>query len=77
MDPAPDARRVAIASAGHATENRLTAAVPRLTPRSAGAVADTELLRVARTDIAPVAAVRRGLAGRIRAMLGRHEPPAA
>lgn len=49
----------------------MTVAVPRLVPRSAGAVADTELLRVARTDIAPVADARTGLPGRIRALLGR------
>ena len=31
----------------------VTESITRLTPRSAGAIADTELLRVARTDIAP------------------------
>jgi len=50
----------------------VTETSPRLTPRSAGAIADTELLRVARTDIAPpepVAGV--SLADRIRAALLR------
>jgi hypothetical protein len=49
---------------------------PRLAPRSAGAIADTELLRVARTDIAgdeadgPVS-----LADRIRSFLVRFARP--
>lgn len=50
----------------------MTESTTRLTPRSAGAIADTELLRVARTDIAPpepVAGV--SLADRIRAALLR------
>jgi hypothetical protein len=42
----------------------------RLTPRSAGAIADTALLRVARTDIAPPEPVAgMSLADRIRALL--------
>ena len=41
----------------------------RLAPRSAGAVADTELLRVARTDLDdPETAVQLGLADRIRGL---------
>jgi hypothetical protein len=44
----------------------------RLTPRSAGAIADTELLRVARTDIAPPERTAgASLAERIRAVLLR------
>jgi len=42
----------------------------RLTPRSAGAIADTELLRVARTDIAPPEPTPGvSLTDRIRALL--------
>ncbi|HYO42107.1 MAG TPA: hypothetical protein VES19_02810 [Candidatus Limnocylindrales bacterium] len=45
---------------------------PRLTARSAGAIADTDLLRVARTDIAPpLVSPSPSLAGRIRAALVR------
>lgn len=47
----------------------LTDTAPRLTARSAGAIADTKLLRVARTDIAPPAGS--SLAGRVRAALHR------
>lgn len=48
-------------------------APPRLAPRSAGAVADTELLRVARTSPSDVAPPARpgGIAGRLRGLLGR------
>jgi hypothetical protein len=47
----------------------LTDLVPRLTPRSAVAIADTELLRVARTDLVePETAVSRTLADRIRGL---------
>ena len=50
----------------------LTDTTTRLTPRSAGAIADTELLRVARTDIAPPEpAATTSLADRIRAVLLR------
>jgi hypothetical protein len=43
----------------------------RLAPRSAGAVADTELLRVARTDLEdPDASTERTLADRIRELAG-------
>ncbi|HSP20416.1 MAG TPA: hypothetical protein VLQ79_12925 [Myxococcaceae bacterium] len=46
--------------------------VPRLTPRSEGAVADAELLRVALTDIAIMApSSDASLTGRIRALLAR------
>ena len=45
---------------------------PRLAPRSAGAIADSELLRVARTDIAgPEAEGQLSLAERIRSFLVR------
>jgi hypothetical protein len=45
---------------------------PRLAPRSAGAIADTELLRVARTDIAgPEVDAPLSLAERIRSFLER------
>lgn len=78
MGLAPDARCLVIAPAATPRETvRLTALVPRLMPRSAGAVADTELLRVARTDIAPVAVARTGLSGRIRAIIGRRGRSAA
>lgn len=50
----------------------LTDIAPRLTARSAGAIADTELLRVARTDIAPpLPSAGSSLAGRVRAALHR------
>jgi hypothetical protein len=50
----------------------LTDTSTRLTPRSAGAIADIELLRVARTDIAPPdPSLGHSLAGRIRAALQR------
>lgn len=50
----------------------MTETSTRLTPRSAGAIADTELLRVARTDIAPPEpAAGVSLADRIRAALLR------
>ncbi len=45
---------------------------PRLAPRSAGAIVDTELLRVALAEIAgPQADGPLTLAGRIRSFLGR------
>jgi hypothetical protein len=45
---------------------------PRLAPRSAGAIADTDLLRVARSDIAgPSADHPLTLAERIRSFLER------
>jgi hypothetical protein len=45
---------------------------PSLAPRSAGAIADTELLRVAITDVGgPDAATPTSLAGRIRSFLVR------
>ena len=45
---------------------------PRLAPRSAGAIADTELLRVARTDVAGAEADGPlTLAERIRSVLVR------
>lgn len=47
----------------------MTDLVPRLAPRSAGAVADTELLRVARTDLSdPESPASTGLAGRLRGL---------
>jgi hypothetical protein len=50
----------------------VTESSPRLAPRSAGAIADTELLRVARTDIAPPEPIPGvSLADRIRAALLR------
>jgi hypothetical protein len=49
---------------------------PRLAPRSAGAIADSELLRVARADIAgPEADGPLSLAERIRSFLGRFARP--
>jgi hypothetical protein len=51
---------------------------PRLAPRSAGASADAELLRVARTDIAgPKTAGPLSLAERIRFFLVRFARPHA
>jgi hypothetical protein len=50
----------------------LTDIAPRLAPRSAGAIADTELLRVARTDIAPPEPTAgTSIADRIRAAILR------
>jgi hypothetical protein len=48
----------------------LSATAPRLAPRSAGAIADIELLRAARTDIAGTDGPRT-LAERIRSLLVR------
>lgn len=48
----------------------MSATAPRLAPRSAGAIADIELLRAARTDIAGADGPRT-LAERIRSLLVR------
>jgi hypothetical protein len=51
---------------------------PRLAPRSAGAIADTDLLRVARTDFtATEADGQLSLAERIRSFLVRFARPDA
>jgi hypothetical protein len=50
----------------------LSETAPRLAPRSAGAIADSELLRVALTDVGGPAADRSlGIAERIRSFLVR------
>ena len=50
----------------------MTEAVRRIAPRSAVAIADTRLLRAARTDIAPVATTTTSLIERLRSrLLGR------
>lgn len=52
--------------------------VPRLAPRSAGAIADVELLRAATTEIVPPApVVGPSLAVRIRSLLARLARPEA
>jgi hypothetical protein len=56
----------------HALGDPVTDAVARLAPRSAGAIADVELLRVARTSAGDLASRRpEGVAGRIRGFFGR------
>jgi hypothetical protein len=50
----------------------VTDTTPRLAPRSAGAIADVELLRVARTSPDDLGLRRpAGIGGRLRRLLGR------
>jgi len=82
-DQLPDGRRTAFHAGPALGDPRIVTDLARLAPRSAGADADTELLRVARTDLDdPETSVQLSLADRIRELRNLrplragHEAPA-